>query len=702
MRKALFCLPRAIDKALGTVMQRIRLQHPEAQLLGMKTLALVLYAKRPLTVEELLEALAIEVWSSGHEPDDIVHEEVMLECCKGLVRVQTTDRTVHFSHCSVHNYIQSHPDLLSSNLYLAKICLTYLLYDGIQSADSASDAMLNHPFLPYASKNWAAHVKGDGESDPEILNHLEELFRSHDKFLRVAKLHYSMKILKTSGDKKIPISTPLHIAAGAGLNSVAEKLLQKSGDPTQLAFSENIYGWTPLHEASIGGHSEMVAQLLRLANGCDINTPDNEGMTALLRAAQGGHAEVLRILFQNGATVTEADDYGCNALSIALTCYDKTSAKLIFDQMLLADKVDIMNMTFSPIKLTLLHQIANLGYDEGVTLLLEKGADPYSENAWGFAPIHLAARKGHVDVVKVLLKAMNNNVPPSYCGQTPLHLAAKHDQHSTVKLLLSTNFADCNARDLLGFTPLHYAALAGQCRTVETLVPITEIAIPGEVHIPSPFQLASWGGHQDVLKLLVDYYFASTPRPTNFEEPEYNMKALSDIQSATEQFSSRLDLPYQWNAISYLAEHYGLTHLKSGRLKLASAWYDIALLFHPINVGVVDPLKTVNLAKVCDRCNSDRITGPCYTCAKCTSPCYDLCSSCFKQHSEIHEHDQYITIPASSYPLPSLEVHLTILKHAMKEEQASKSRESCSLSEGIVNNQVCCPTREAKVIDQVC
>src|SRR5271154_3583439 len=112
MRKALLCLPRAIDKALSTVLQRIQLQHPEAQQLAIKTLAMVFYAKRPLTVEELLEVLAIEIWSPGHELDDIVHEDVMLECCKGLVKVQTTDRTVHFSHCSVQNYIQSHPDLL--------------------------------------------------------------------------------------------------------------------------------------------------------------------------------------------------------------------------------------------------------------------------------------------------------------------------------------------------------------------------------------------------------------------------------------------------------------------------------------------------------------------------------------------------------------------------------------------------------------
>lgn len=687
MRKALLFLPAVVDEALGDVMRRIQLQDEEPKQLALKTLALVFYAPRPLTVEELLEALAIEEWSRGRESDDIIHEEVMLECCQGLVMIQIADRTVHFFHYSVQKYLQSHPELIPSKVYLAKICLTYLLYDNIHSYSSSPATTLPYPFLQYASKNWTAHVRGEGESDPEIIHHLEELFNSHEKFLPMAQLHYSDINSKRCSDERIPVSTPLHLAAGAGLSLVTDSLLKSSGSRQfDLTSAQNIYGWTPLHEASRRGHSEIVARLLQHTNGTGIDVQDNEGMTALQRAAEGGHTKVIRILLQSGATVTGKDDYGRNALSISLTSYEDESARMIFHQMLLSGGVDVICKSYAPLNQTLLHQIANLGYHEGVTLLLKMGANPHSEDNWGYAPVHLAARKGHVEVVNTLLIAMNNVVLPSYCGHTPLQLAAKHGHNSTVKLLLSTNSADCNARDFLGFTPLHSAAAAGQCRIVDKLIQFTEIAIPAEVHVPSPFQLALWGGHHDIMELL-----AACVNNPNDEEPEYSAEALGEIRGTTQQFRPGATFPYQLNGICYLAEQYGLMHLKSGRPKLASAWYDIALLTHPINLGVVDPLKTVNPIKVCDRCVKP-ITGPCYTCTKCTGPCYDLCSNCFKQRSQIHEHDQYITIPALPYPLPSLEAHLMILRKAMKEEGISKTRKKCSLFEsGAVSNRVRCP-----------
>ena len=74
---------------------------------------------------------------------------------------------------------------------------------------------------------------------------------------------------------------------------------------------------------------------------------------------------------------------------------------------------------------------------------------------------------------------MNNVVLPSYCGHTPLQLAAKHGHDSTVELLLATNPEDCNARDFLGFTPLHSAAAAGQYNIVEELMQITDTRYPG-------------------------------------------------------------------------------------------------------------------------------------------------------------------------------------------------------------------------------
>ena len=59
-------------------------------------------------------------------------------------------------------------------------------------------------------------------------------------------------------------------------------------------------GTTPLHEASQGGHVEMVMYLLD--NGADISARHKYGATALYEAVLGGHAMVVALLLNVTAT----------------------------------------------------------------------------------------------------------------------------------------------------------------------------------------------------------------------------------------------------------------------------------------------------------------------------------------------------------------------------------------------------------------
>jgi ankyrin repeat domain-containing protein 50 len=60
-------------------------------------------------------------------------------------------------------------------------------------------------------------------------------------------------------------------------------------------------GWTALYRAAVGGH-EAVVRLL-VDRGADVNAKDNEGWTALYWAAVGGHEAVVRLLVDRGADV---------------------------------------------------------------------------------------------------------------------------------------------------------------------------------------------------------------------------------------------------------------------------------------------------------------------------------------------------------------------------------------------------------------
>ena len=50
-----------------------------------------------------------------------------------------------------------------------------------------------------------------------------------------------------------------------------------------------------------------------------------------------------------------------------------------------------------------LHRAALAGNVERVKELLKKGANPNTQDKYGWTPLHKAALRGHVDVVKLLL-----------------------------------------------------------------------------------------------------------------------------------------------------------------------------------------------------------------------------------------------------------------------------------------------------------
>jgi ankyrin repeat protein len=64
----------------------------------------------------------------------------------------------------------------------------------------------------------------------------------------------------------------------------------------------NISGETPLTEAALKGHLELVQWLLTVDGaGLDPNHKNSHGQTALFNAAYNGHKEVVQMLLENGA-----------------------------------------------------------------------------------------------------------------------------------------------------------------------------------------------------------------------------------------------------------------------------------------------------------------------------------------------------------------------------------------------------------------
>lgn len=127
--------------------------------------------------------------------------------------------------------------------------------------------------------------------------------------------------------------------------------------------------------------------------------------------------------------------------------------------------------------MTALHLASRFGHTQTVTLLLEceaNKADINATNSMNKTPLYLAAEYGHEAVAKLLLA---NGADPSIASkkngtndQTPLHQAALHGFTEIIKELLLNKKANVNAKDAMGNTPLHLAALEGKQDVIKLLL----------------------------------------------------------------------------------------------------------------------------------------------------------------------------------------------------------------------------------------
>lgn len=134
---ALKNLPKDLPETFDRVLRRIRRSEVADLQLARKIFQAVTSARRPLTLEELREAVSIEpsetTWNSKKVINDMLRS---LDCCGSLLVVDEEHLTVHFAHHSVKQYLLSkninldvreyQVDLGEAEIYMSEIIVTYL------------------------------------------------------------------------------------------------------------------------------------------------------------------------------------------------------------------------------------------------------------------------------------------------------------------------------------------------------------------------------------------------------------------------------------------------------------------------------------------------------------------------------------------------------------------------------------------------
>jgi ankyrin repeat protein len=357
--------------------------------------------------------------------------------------------------------------------------------------------------------------------------------------------------------------TILHIAARAGLTSVISKLVN---DRDVLSMQDS-YGRYPIHKACIGGHIETIRLLLKVSEPNSIRAwRDHEGTTPLHLATEAGHTRSVEVLVEEGkADIFAQDSFGFTSLDRAINSSEVESAQLLLRKSCqeLSSELDKKgNMVY-----TLLHQTAVVGYVEGIELLLQARARADIPDIWGNTPLNLATLHGHRDAVKLLGKVTPVDFKCPEGG--PLHIAAKYGRNDIVDVLLEESDINPCSRDFMGFTALHWAAIGGHVSAIEKLVKLTDILLPGETSVPSPFYLASCGYFTQVQDVLLRHYETTlliAPERPVVTHKQYLYSLINSMERSTENYDDK-NCHRLRPSIGCLFQHWASNQIRHKRLK---------------------------------------------------------------------------------------------------------------------------------------
>lgn len=271
--------------------------------------------------------------------------------------------------------------------------------------------------------------------------------------------------------------TPLILASHMGQAEIVGILLRMGTKVNAKDRTDSVpeaRGNTALIKAAQRDHADVIQTLVTQAKGLDINFKTKDGESALWFISESEDIETLKLLRKHGAMINTTNNIGQSVLGT--TALHKEREVLEY---LIANGADINHMDnggYTP----LMGQIPALGGKHGETIFkfLEKfltfkpklDLQQIKPNGAGYSALHLTARLGFVDFAKLLLdNGATIDLKSLDTGGTPLHLAAGANQIDMAKLLIKRK-ANIEIVDKGGSTPLMIAVMQAHADMVEELV----------------------------------------------------------------------------------------------------------------------------------------------------------------------------------------------------------------------------------------
>ncbi|APA08452.1 hypothetical protein sscle_04g032220 [Sclerotinia sclerotiorum 1980 UF-70] len=383
-----------------------------------RAIALLSQSTGSISIKVVIGALSLD--SNGRvEPD--LHQELtdnpaqIVRFCNYLLRINDNLGIFEFCHGTVFEFFRSY-NPTTYNHRIAKICLSHLGSSEFSqgprsdatwySPGSLEPILRSHPFLQFASSEWATSIKKSfasqspqdlKKSHSDVLKLLKTLFGRGGAAEEKGNLQLAFQVHLLNMGKIMPRGvTHDHIVSYFALVDLFDIFKEKGWfDPKKLDSD----GLRPIHwairnEKDFGDVALTVEKLIQY--GADFNATDKEGRSPLYYAAHCGNWQVTQLLIGRKAMLNTTDKNGETALIAACRKHHENVLSLLLNA---GADVNIKS-SFG----TALHVISLIGCcrcAEKILLDWKKPKTIQRDGPFGTS-LHAAAFYGHSDLVKIL------------------------------------------------------------------------------------------------------------------------------------------------------------------------------------------------------------------------------------------------------------------------------------------------------------
>ena len=142
VRQTLRDLPLGLVQTYERILLKISKVPLPKQEIALRAFKWMVCSRRPMSAEELQEAVAFDVSDRSWDRDKIPDKDLMIETCRGLLVRDKEDGAVRFAHYTVQQYLLSVPAIgtrfqisprSEAEAFVGGICVTYLAFSDFET-----------------------------------------------------------------------------------------------------------------------------------------------------------------------------------------------------------------------------------------------------------------------------------------------------------------------------------------------------------------------------------------------------------------------------------------------------------------------------------------------------------------------------------------------------------------------------------------